>query len=270
MEENLFDGHTGKSAIFMDRNAITPHYIPKKIPYREKEISAITSILKNALSGQKPDNLFVYGKTGTGKTTTSKFVLNQLQEYADRENAPVATLYLNCRNYNSKYKVMAKVVQIFYPESNFIGYSSTFIYEKMMAHIGEKHVQLVVGLDEIDKVKDPDDLVYTLTRANDELHNGSVSILGISNQLTFKDMIDPRTKSSLCQKEFVFPPYNADELAGILRERAKAAFNEGTINESAITLAAGIAAKESGDARTAVMLLLRAAEIAEKEGKAKG
>ena len=63
----------------------------------------------------------------------------------------------------------------------------------------------------------------------------------------------------------VFPPYNAQELAEILRQRVGIAFRPGTVDESAITNAAAIAAQESGDARTAVMLLLRAGEIADRK-----
>jgi len=123
----------------------------------------------------------------------------------------------------------------------------------------------VLVLDEIDKVRDLDELVYALTRANDELSSGSISIIGISNNVLFKERLDARTKSGLCQREIVFAPYNAEELRAILNQRAKLAFNEGKVSEAALCLASALAAKESGDARTAVMLLLRAGEIADKE-----
>ena len=74
--------------------------------------------------------------------------------------------------------------------------------------------------------------------------------------------MDPRTKSSLCEKELVFPPYNAAELRSILKDRVEIAFRPGVVEESAINLAAAIAAQESADARTAVMLLLRAGDLA--------
>ena len=122
-------------------------------------------------------------------------------------------------------------------------------------------------LDELDKVKDIDDLVYSLSRGNDELESGSITIIGISNNLMFKEKLDPRTRSSLCEREMVFDPYNATELKEILVERSKVAFKEGCVSDSAISLAAAFAAQESGDARTAVMLLQRAGEIADIEQK---
>lgn len=151
----------------------------------------------------------------------------------------------------------------FFPEENFLGFSASFIYEKVLEFAGKKK-QLIVVLDEVDKIKDLDDLIYSLNRANDEIVNGSVSIIGISNNLVFKDRLEPRTKSSLCQHEMVFPPYNAKELSEIILQRSKKAFKENVVHESAISLSAAIAAQESGDARTALMLLLRAGEIADQ------
>jgi cell division control protein 6 len=92
-----------------------------------------------------------------------------------------------------------------------------------------------------------------------------MTMIGISNNLMFKDKLDPRTKSSLCERELVFNPYNATELKEILKERCAKAFKENVVSESAISLASAIAAQESGDARTAVMLMQRAGEIADME-----
>ncbi|MEM0359909.1 MAG: orc1/cdc6 family replication initiation protein [Candidatus Diapherotrites archaeon] len=264
-EKNLFEGLTGESKIFKDREKITPHYTPEKLPFREKQIEEMALALKSALAGQKADNLFLYGKPGTGKTACTRHVLFQLQEFIKKNSLNATAIYLNCRNYNSKYKVLSTTVQSLYPEKDFIGYSGSFIYEKLTEFCSQKGFSAIIALDEIDKVKDLDDLVYALTRANDEIKKGSISLIGISNMLTFKERLDPRTKSSLCEKELVFPPYNAQELKKILEERSSQAFHEGIIQDSAINLASAIAAQESGDARTAVMLLLRAGEIAERE-----
>jgi cell division control protein 6 len=67
----------------------------------------------------------------------------------------------------------------------------------------------------------------------------------------------------------VFPPYNAEELKEILKRRAEHAFKQGVVDDSALSLAAAFSAQESGDARTAVMLLLRAGEVADRKGSDK-
>lgn len=204
MDENLFKGIETSSRIFKNRDAIGPHYMPNKILFRDKQINELVSSLGNALKGIKADNIFLYGKTGTGKTSTAKYVLMQLDAYAAENKAKTLNVYLNCRNYNSKYKVIGHIVKRFYPDKDYVGYSSTFIYEKMIEFLEQHGIQLIVVLDEIDKVKDLDELIYALVRVNDELKKAAISIIGISNKLNFKERLDPRSKSSLCEKELLF------------------------------------------------------------------
>ena len=266
---NLFESAVAESKIFQDRNIMLPSYMPNKLPFREKQINVMVSTLSVCLKNNKPDNLFLYGKPGTGKTSCTRHVLNQLREFAEKSKLPVNINYMNCRHYNSKYKVLSRIVHQLYPDKEFIGYSGTFIYESLLSYCEKNRSILIIGLDEIDKVKDLDELIYALTRANDDLQESSITVIGISNQLTFKDRLDSRTKSSLCEKELVFPPYNANELRAILRDRVDKAFKPKVVSDSAVNLAAAMAAQESGDARAAVMLMLRAGELAEKEGLAR-
>ena len=90
--------------------------------------------------------------------------------------------------------------------------------------------------------------------------------MGISNDLQFKEFLDPRVLSSLGEEEVVFPPYTVEQLRQILAERAKLAFVNGTVTEASINLCAALAGTEHGDARRAVDLLRVAGEVAEREG----
>ena len=163
----------------------------------------------------------------------------------------------------------------FIPELDRSGFGLNTLYEKMAEWIGEGIViedgkkkagrRIVVILDEVDMVRDLDELIYTLTRMNDELPLGSISIIGITNRLSFKDDLDPRSKSSLCETEMVFATYSTGQLREILAQRAKSGFKPDVVDESALNLAAAIAAQETGDARYALKLLLRAGEIADEK-----
>jgi cell division control protein 6 len=269
MAENIFYELMDQDSVFIDKSKISPHYAPNKLPFRDKQIKNLSLWLSPALKRAKPHNIFIYGKVGTGKTTVVKHVINQLDDFAKNKNLPLYNIYLNCRNYQTKYAILFYCVQLFYNNKNFFGYSKSFIYDKFISYIREKELNFIIVLDEVDKIKDKeiDDLIYTLSRANDELAIGSVSMIGISNNLFFKSKLDPRTKSSLCEQEAVYPPYNAEQLKEILRQRIPLAFKDNSVDESAINSAAALSAKESGDARTAVMLLLRAGELADLEKK---
>lgn len=252
-----------RSSIFRDRNVLSPHYIPSTLPHREKEISAVMSIISPALKGEKPRSLFIYGKTGTGKTSCVKHVMERFEEM---KNDKAKMCYVNCRIYNTRYRVFHKLMKDNLPDYAKTGYGLSFFYEKIIDLINSNGANIIMVLDEVDMVKDLDDLIYTLTRANDDLKTGGISIVGISNKLSFKDRLDPRSKSTLYETEMVFPPYTSNQLRSILEQRVKLGFSEGAVDGSAINLAAAMSAQDNGDARYALKLIMRAAEIVDEEG----
>ncbi|MGH2639071.1 MAG: cell division control protein Cdc6, partial [Rhabdochlamydiaceae bacterium] len=96
-----------ESRIFANREVLSPHYIPKKLIFREKEINNIERALAPSLKGERGRNLFVYGKTGTGKTSCSKYVIDEVN---DIPNTRARISYINCKIYNSRYRVLNKIV----------------------------------------------------------------------------------------------------------------------------------------------------------------
>ena len=255
-----------QASIFKDRNVLSPHYIPETLPHREKEIERIMKTLSPALKAEKPSNLFVYGKTGTGKTASSKHVLEKFNEM--KRNALM--WYVNCRIHNSRYRILKLMADAFLPEGNVkAGHALSHIYEKILDWVEEDGKHLIIVLDEIDMIKDLNDLVYTLTRSNDDLKKGGISILGISNKVSFKEELDPRSKSTLYETELVFSPYTPQQLHAILKQRVAAGFAENVVEDSALNLAAAIVAQETGDARYALKLLFKAGEIADENKRGK-
>jgi cell division control protein 6 len=103
---------------------------------------------------------------------------------------------------------------------------------------------------------------------NEFLRHSKIALVGISNDLRFKEFLDPRVLSSLSEEEIVFRPYDASELRNILAERAQAAFIDKALSDSALGLCAALAAAEHGDARRALDLLRVAGEVAERKGLA--
>lgn len=257
-----FSDILSKPSIFSNRDVLSPHFIPEVLLHREKETTKIMTILAPALKNERPNNVFIYGKSGTGKTSCMK---NIIKKFREMKSAQATIFYVNCKNYNSRYRVLQKLMQSYSPEINKGGFGLTYIYEKMIQWVDEGNKKLVLVLDEIDMVKDLDDLIYTLTRANDTLEHGSLTIVGISNRTNFKEQLDPRSKSSLYETDIIFPPYDSLELQGILKQRIGIAFSEGVVTDSAINLAAALTASENGDARYALKLLSKAGAISEEK-----
>ncbi|OIO23373.1 hypothetical protein AUJ65_03835 [Candidatus Micrarchaeota archaeon CG1_02_51_15] len=256
------------NGVFRDKNVLSPHFVPSQLLFRDEEIKRVMQAVMPVLKGSRARNLFVYGKTGTGKTCVAKHVLLKLDE---ERNLRAKSVYLNCRIYDSRYKIMQKVISHFNPSSAKTGYSFAHLYDRFLDWIegpgdeGADGKNMVLVLDEVDVVKDLDNLIYTLTRANDDLKKGSVSVIGISNKINFKQRLDTRSKSALCEDEVVFQPYDAQQLQGILDQRVAKGFADDVVLPGAINLASAIAAGDNGDARYALALLLRAGEVGERK-----
>ena len=257
-------------ALFKNRDALSPEYIPDELPFREGQIRQVAQILAPALHGSKPSNLLLYGKTGTGKTAVARLVVEKLQ--AQDASKQVAICYVNTRISSTEYRTLAKIAESLpIPEDKRIpgtGLSIGTVLERIFNAIKDNKVHLILVLDEIDYLVSAygDDVLYQFTRAGEHVEPGFFTIVGISNDLKFKDELDPRVLSSLGEEELVFPPYTTEELHAILAVRSKLAFKPGVVPESVLNLCAALAGSEHGDARRAVDLLRVAGEIAEREG----
>ena len=270
--EGIFDNFLSGPQLFSNRDVLRSDYIPSTLPHRAEHIQRLGGILAPALSGSKISNLFVYGKTGTGKTIVAKFVLERLKKKAEEVGAPVTISYVNCRMAGSNYRVLADLCRCVRVEIPFTGLALGEVVDRFKNGLNADRTALIVVLDEIDalvKGRQDDSLLYELTRINEDLAQSWIGIVGVSNDLHFKEFLDPRVLSSLSEEEVVFRPYLANELFDILLERAKLAFADGVLSDPPLRLCAGLAAGEHGDARRALDLLRVAGELAEREGARK-
>jgi cell division control protein 6 len=263
--ENLFDDLINGGMIFANREVLRPTYSPENLPHRRKQISGLADTLSAALKGETPSNILIYGKTGTGKTATVKYVSKELEEMGQKTGSKCTLLYINSEVFDTQYRVFAYLARVFNKRVPMIGWPTDMVYSEFKAGIDTEDRCVIVILDEVDKLATKGDgALYNLSRINSELNNAKVSIIGISNDLTFTEQLDPRVKSSLGEEEIIFPPYNAEQLKDILDERAEKAFNDSVMDDTVIPLCAAFAAQEHGDARRALDLLRVSGEIAER------
>jgi archaeal cell division control protein 6 len=264
-----------KKNIFKDKSFLQTNYKPEEIPHRDTQIKQIASILAPVLKGERTSNLFLYGKTGTGKTLSIQFVRDELLKRADKDkDFKLRIEYLNCKLKkvsDTEYRILAELIKKMGGEIPTTGLPTEAVYNKFIEIIDSEKQLLVLILDEIDQAvkKISSDFLYNLTRLNSELSKTQMCIVGISNNLTFLEELDPRVRSSLSEEEIVFPPYNALQLQEILEQRAEGAFKEGVIQQGVIAKCAAFAAREHGDARRALDLLRVAGELADREGSKK-
>jgi cell division control protein 6 len=264
---DVFAKAISSKPLIKDREVLRSDYVPERLLYRESEIKAVGETLTPLLKGTRASNLFLYGKPGTGKTAVATHVLQRLKEHASKLNVKIGLAYTNTKS-SREYTALVQLgsaIGLTLPPT---GLASGDLFAKILSYINEQGINTVFVLDEIDELvkRHGDKMLYEMTRANSRLKRGSLGIIGISNDLNFKELLDPRVLSSLSEEEIVFPPYNVQELRGILMERVRTGFYDNAVKEAAINLCAAMAGSEHGDARRAVDLLRVAGDVAEREG----
>ena len=242
-------------------------YMPEILPHRDNEINDLASILVPALRDETPSNVFIYGKTGTGKTAVTKFVGKELLRKGKETNKKVNFIYINCEVVDTQYRLLQNIANHFIADWSeripFTGWPTDEVFAKLKQMIDNEGGVVVIILDEVDKLKG-DEALYNLSRINSDLKNAKISIVGISNDLKFTEFLDPRVKSSLGEENMIFPPYDAGELQDILLQRVNIALKPESIDGDVIPLCSALAAQEHGDARRALDLLRMSAELAER------
>ncbi|MCL2135208.1 MAG: orc1/cdc6 family replication initiation protein [Candidatus Bathyarchaeota archaeon] len=265
--DDVFDNFVNRINIFKDREVLRHDYIPEKLPHREDQIRLLGERVAPVLKAARCSNIFIYGKTGTGKTAVTKYVLKHLEEKSKQYGAQVKFCYINCRTTGSEYRVFAELGHNVGISIPFTGLSVEEVTARFRVKLDAAHTLFIIVLDEVDAlIKEKGDaFMYELTRINENLTQSKVSIIGISNDLRLKEFLDPRVFSSLSEEELVFRPYDASELRNILLERSKISFQDDVLTDSALSICSALAAAEHGDARRALDLLRVAGEVAERQ-----
>ena len=266
--DDVFENFVKGANLFKDREVLRHDYLPDKLPHRESQIRLLGRAVAPVLKDARCSNIFIYGKTGTGKTAVTKYVLSHLEAKAKEYGASVRFCYVNCRMTGTEYRIFANLSQSIGLAVPFTGLSVGEVFDRFRARLDGSKTLFIVVLDEVDAVikNRGDSLLYELTRINETLRKSRVSIIGISNDLRLKEFLDPRVFSSLSEEEMIFRPYDASELHNILLERSKLSFNDGSLSEAALNVCSALAAAEHGDARRALDLLRVAGEVAERQG----
>lgn len=271
--EKLFDAAEAGQSIILDRNILHFAYMPDIINHRDVEQKKVAQSLLPILKRSKPSNLLVYGKPGTGKTLVIKKILTQINDRVSHAQFPIGLVYSNAKEETTLYGLLislGKQLGLSDKVMPSTGLAVSEIFKRILAAVSEGGLNVIFVIDEIDHLarmtaKSNNDVLYQLTRASERIKAGSITIVGISNDLTFKERLDPRVISTLREEEVVFTNYTVSQIRCILEERTGAAFVAGAVSSQALNLCAAMAGREHGDARRALDLLRVAGEITERE-----
>ncbi|WP_254810706.1 Cdc6/Cdc18 family protein [Natronosalvus amylolyticus] len=233
---------------------LEPNTQPEReiIVHRESEIDSLISVLKPLPTGEFWEaSAYLYGPSGAGKTTTTRCVLEQLEEAHD-----VSIIYIDCMAHHSQHDILNAMLEGLgaRPSAFRRGESTGSLYSKVKASTPDG---TIVVLDEVDQLETWN-VLHQLYGLN------GVSTVCIANQpwhdLEFEDpRIDSRMGSAT---QIAFRAYSESQLTSILDRRVRAGLDAGVIGNEEIST---IVSYADGDARKAISLLNQAVRRTRKD-----
>lgn len=244
------------SKVFKNEGALSTEYTPAELPHRDGEIQQLARNIMPAGRGSNPQNTFLFGSPGIGKTAVVKHVFREFEDYSER----VKTIYINCWDFKTATALLSEITSQL---GKFVirrGWARDEVIKKLVESIKKARKGIVVCLDEVDQLKP--DALYDLLRINQYVST-PVGIVFISNYADVFSKVEPRIRSSLGIESIEFKPYTLEEMKDILKKRAELAFR--SIEPPAVLLCANQAVQKGGDVRIGLQCLLKAGRLADRD-----
>jgi cell division control protein 6 len=269
MRDVIEDTLRGPS-VFKDESKLDFNFVPEDLPHREDEARELTLQMRSVLSDGTPQSMLVRGPVGTGKTALTKRFCRDFERAADERDFELATVHVNCRRRSTTSSALLEVINHFDPAFPDRGFSTTEMLEQLSKQLKRNRTHLIVVLDEVDVLvkRDSSDLVYHLTRFNEEGKSGPYGVsLMLVSQENVRLYMDEGTKSTFKQTNTLkLEPYGKEELSSIAEQRVDMAFHPNTVRDGVVDLVADQASEE-GDARFAIELMHKAGQRADERGE---
>ena len=267
--------------IFKDRTKLSPRYIPKELPHRQKQIDLLKRIfssIKNDPDKYPLTILQIIGPTGIGKTSTLIKFANLLQEELADNKISSKIVYINLKLLGgNKYAIYKYILGSIAPELPAQGLSAEEMLRQMIDYLDKTSSYALIILDEIDyliKISKDIGIIYDLTRLTEFYPTKRCNVKGvifIARSTEFYEKLDAAELSSLGRVAIEFPTYTINQVSDIIMQRSEEAFIEKVIGPDIIDWIARILISPSvnGDIRYALDLLTYSGNLAENEGTGK-
>ena len=258
-----------RPSIFKNESKLDINFIPDKLPHREKEISLLSQLFLGLITNPNSISrkILITGKTGIGKTATVKLFGELLEKTSKKRNVNVKYVHVNCRKERTSYKILVKLIQLIDNKFPKRGYSSQDLLDILIEFLYHHDLHILIVLDELSYlINKNEDLIYSLTRINDDILKGDqrVSLIGIVRDISCLNNLDSSTMSTLQRNIINFKNYSKEQIFDILRYRADLSLKNNVLSDKMLEMISEITFS-SGDVRTGLNILWRSCKIAESK-----
>jgi len=266
---DIFDNLLNKASIFKDERKLDINFIPKKLPHRNKELSLLSQLFLTLLTNPNEISrkILITGKTGIGKTVTVKNFGEMLIKAAKKREISIKYIHINCRKERTSYKVLIKILRSINTNFPKRGYSPQDLLEIINDFLNIHNIHILVVLDELNYlINNDNDLIYSLTRLNDDSFNlpQRFSIIGIVRDISCINNLDNSTLSTLQRNIIKFENYTNEQIFDIFKYRAEISLKRNAVSDELIEMISDLVSIK-GDIRYGLNLLWKACKIAENK-----
>ncbi|KAF2538856.1 hypothetical protein F2Q68_00020575 [Brassica cretica] len=239
---------------------------PKSLPCRNKEMEEITAFIKGSISDDQCLGrcMYIHGVPGTGKTVSVLSVMKNLKAEVE---AGIVSPYCFVEINGLKLASPEKIYTVIYEalSGHRVGWKKAlhslnerFSEGKRIGKEDEKPCILLI--DELDLLVTRNQSVLYNILDWPTKPNSKLIVLGIANTMDLPEKLLPRISSRMGIQRLCFGPYNHTQLQEIISTRLKGI---DAFEKQAIEFASRKVAAISGDARRALEICRRAAEVAD-------
>ncbi|MEM4603396.1 MAG: AAA family ATPase, partial [Candidatus Nezhaarchaeales archaeon] len=262
--------------IFIDKDKLSPSYIPDRLPHREAQLRTLLDLfdVESVRDIVYPKCVQVIGPTGSGKTSSCIKLGKLLEQRALRRGLNFKSIYVNLRlEGSSRFMAFKSMVEKVAFEAVSRSLSPDEVLKQFIETLKARKLVALIVMDEVDfhvrRCKET--VVYDLTRLHELTFGESTNVLGvvfIARDLDWIKLLDPAERSTLGNIRVLFPPYSKSQVLDILEYRSSEALVPGAVSHEVLDFISDIAVKppRNGDVRFALDLLLYSGVLAEEQG----
>ncbi len=254
--------------LFRDPDVFEIDYVPEQFNHRDAQIRDLAFQVRPGLRGGRPLNTICRGLPGTGKTTSVKKILAEVEKATQK----LVPIHINCQIDNTRFAIFSRIYQrITGHMSPASGTSFKRILDAIARNMQQEEQVLLVALDDANYLLYEDEInrvLYPLLRSHETYPDLRIGVIAIVSDMTIslQSKVDARVASVFRPTEIYFPPYSEEEIRGILEERILQGLYPTVLRSGMLDLVVEQTMK-SGDLRVGIDLIKRATLNAEKEAR---